>query len=103
MRGQFELGALKMILLRLQHVGLRRELGVRLLKFHLLRLKEHRTLLERAALLFELFVGDAQLFLLALELLGLSLCFLERERELFAVLRRSQGNADGLSDHAQQL
>ena len=60
-------------------------------------------LAQRARLLLELLVGDPQLLLLGLQLLGLALGLLEQVLEGLAVAGRAEGNRDRLADPAQQL
>ena len=59
--------------------------------------------LERASLLLELFVVDAQFLLLRLELLGLPLGLLEQLLEAGAVLRRAHRDTQRLGDAGEQL
>ena len=92
----------QLVLLVLEQGGLGRELRVGLLQLGLLHFHLRLRGLERTLLLFELFVADAQLFLLGLQLLGLALGFFQQLFELRAVARGAHGDGQLLGGFGQQ-
>ena len=78
----------RVVALRLEDLGLLLELGVGLLELGLLLLEPGLRLLQCPALLFEFLVGDAQLFALGLQFLGLPLGLLQEVLQVGAVVRR---------------
>ena len=70
----------------LQRLRLLFEVGVDLFELDLLALQARLGVLQRAALLLELLVLDAELFLLRLQLLGLALGLFEQILEVAAIL-----------------
>ena len=87
----------------LEQLRLFLELRIDLFEFRLLRLQLGLGLSERASLLFELFVADAQLFLAGLQLLGLLLGLLQEIFEALAILGRAHRHRDRLRHSIQQF
>ena len=87
-------GAFKIVSLAFEQLRLFLELRVRLLKFSLLEFEPGLRFLQRAALLFELFVRDPQLLALRLEFLGLALSFFEEVLKLDPIVGGSDGNTN---------
>ncbi len=93
----------EVVFLVLEQLRLFLELRVGLFELRLLGFQPHLRFLERARLHFQLFVADAQLFLLGLQLFGLALGLGEQVFQARAILRGAHGDAERFGDALQQL
>ena len=94
----------ELVPLRGERGSLLLELRVDLLDLGLLLLEPRlRAAKQRRALLLELFVADAELLLLRLELLGLTLRLLEQLLDLTAITRGTQRDAEDLAAALNQI
>ena len=93
----------QLIFLMLQDLGLFLELRVDLFELGLLRFQLRTRLLQRAPLLLQLLVVDAQFLFPGLQLVGLALCLLQQFLEPAAVDRCSHRNRDRLGDALEKL
>ncbi|MNJ38136.1 hypothetical protein D3C77_329770 [compost metagenome] len=100
---QFTVLAVQCIALVGQGIGTFGQLLVGLFEFGLLSLKVRLRLFEHPRLLFELFVGGFQLFLLYLQLFVELLGFGQHFLQALAVTRTFNGGAEVVSDQFQQL
>ena len=79
------------------------ELHVGLLELGLLGLEPRLRVAQLRALRLQLLVGDAQLFLLRLQLFGLALGLLQQVLALAAQRAGADGDGDGFADRGQQF
>jgi len=96
-------GALKIVALHFQRLGLLFQLAVGLFQFDLLLLKPNLRFPERGGLFFELFVGNAQFLALRLQFLGLALGFLQCNLQLRAEACGTQRNTDSCRGLLEQF
>ena len=73
-----------------------------MLQLHLLGFQPRLRFGQHAALLFQLFIGHAQLFLLGLQLFALALGFFQQREQALAVQRTAHGHAHRFAHFAQQ-
>jgi hypothetical protein len=99
---QFRLRLEQRLLLAFQLPGAFLQPHVGLLQLGLLGFEAGLGVLERAALLLQLLVGDAQLLLLRLQFLALPAGFLQQFRLVLAQQRGTQGDADDLAGLLEQ-
>ena len=88
--------------LLLERVRVALELRVGRLELRLLLFEPGLRGLESRAVLLQLLVGDPQLLLLRLQLLGLALCRLQQQPQLVAVVDRPDGDGDGVARAVEQ-